>query len=309
MIPFFVADRPISLQILNCFFSLLSHRDWGILTHAFTSKRFKELFKFFPNKSPCPLSENEIKIVKNFIGGVNTNKNIKGKVWKIVDSGIFHTKRDVSYEELFSIYDSMESNFGIIIDYLKDSLKTLKSAEKALKVYSSGIYNFELVGVAQGNNLNEYLNCFSELQKMGYKYIAVGGLLKRNGSSSILSVEDEKFLEILLREIREKFNPEWLFALGVFHPKRVEILKKYKVWGADYKGWIFQYDYSLIKSLPQVRNLVPLLQEIKRKNDKKLKKELKEKLNKELIKQDLSLQKIRIMEIVLNLTKQLGEIL
>jgi len=167
------------------------------------------------------------------------------------------------------------------LDYLKDSLKTLKSAEKALKVYSSGIYNFELVGVAQGNNLNEYLNCFSELQKMGYKYIAVGGLLKRNGSSSILSVEDDKFLEILLREIREKFNPEWLFALGVFHPKRVEILKKYKVWGADYKGWIFQYDYSLIKSLPQVRNLVPLLQEIKRKNDKKLKKELKEKLNKE----------------------------
>ena len=167
MIPFFVADRPISLQILDCFFSLLSHRDWGILTHAFTSKRFKELFKFFPNKSPCPLSENEIKIVKNFIGGVNTNKNIKGKVWKIVDSGIFHTKRDVSYEELFSIYDSMESNFGIIIDYLKDSLKTLKSAEKALKVYSSRKYNFELIGVAQGNNLNEYLNCFSELQKMG----------------------------------------------------------------------------------------------------------------------------------------------
>ena len=203
----------------------------------------------------------------------------------------------------------MESNFGIIIDYLKDSLKTLKSAEKALKVYSSRKYNFELIGAAQGNNLNEYLNCFSELQKMGYKYIAIGGLLKRNGSSSILSVEDEKFLEILLREIREKFNPEWLFTLGVFHPKRVETLKKYNVWGADYKGWIFQYNYSLIESLPQVRYLTFLLHKINKEKNKKIRRKLKLELNEALKRYDFSLQKIRIMEIIINLAEQLEKIL
>jgi hypothetical protein len=48
-------------------------------------------------------------------------------------------------------------------------------------------------------------------------------------------------LEKLLKQVRAKFDPDWLFLLGVFHPKRVELFNQYGVWGSDCKGWIFNY--------------------------------------------------------------------
>src|SRR5260370_8767599 len=41
--------------------------------------------------------------------------------------------------------------------------------------------------------------------------------------------------------LREKYPQDWLFALGCFHPSRLDKFKKLNVWG-DYKGWIFQYE-------------------------------------------------------------------
>jgi hypothetical protein len=48
-------------------------------------------------------------------------------------------------------------------------------------------------------------------------------------------------MQDVLKKVRERFNPEWLFPLGCYHPKRREIFQELEVWGSDYKGWIFQY--------------------------------------------------------------------
>ena len=41
--------------------------------------------------------------------------------------------------------------------HLKIFRKVQRSAERAIEVYESGDYNFNLVGVAQGNSIKEYL--------------------------------------------------------------------------------------------------------------------------------------------------------
>jgi hypothetical protein len=70
----------------------------------------------------------------------------------------------------------------------------------------------------------------------------LGGLLrKRKNTVRYAHVRGDTFLEKLLKQVRAKFSPDWLFLLGVFHSKRVELFKEYGVWGSDCKGWIFNY--------------------------------------------------------------------
>ena len=307
VIPFFVVDRPISLKIINCFFSKHYYRNWGILTHAFTSKNFKENFKQFPQNSPC-----------DFFYSLTQRKKTR-RIYKIVDSGIFLKDRNISYEKLFELYENLNTDFGVIIDYLKDKEKTLQSAEKAIKVYQKDKYSFKLIAVAQGKSKEEYLACFKALTDLGFEHIAIGGLLKRNGNSSFVTVSSDKFLEDLLREIREKFNPKWLFTFGIFHYKRIPLLEKYKVWGADYKGWLFQYDTTYSNLLVIIKNefqtslestdikkINKILKELKTTSVREEKFKLKKELNVILEKYKLSLQKIRIVQVLNNLEKQLN---
>jgi hypothetical protein len=130
-----------------------------------------------------------------------------------------------------------------MIDVFRDCDATLKSACRALKEYKSKQHRFELVGVAQGKTVSEYIRCYKKLQKMGYTKIALGGLLrKRKNTVRYAHVRGGKtVLEKLLKEVREEFDPDWMFVLGAFHPKRVELFQKYGVWGSDCKGWIFNY--------------------------------------------------------------------
>jgi hypothetical protein len=77
---------------------------------------------------------------------------------------------------------------------------------------------------------------------MGYAHIALGGLLrKRKNTVRYAHLRGGMFLEKLLKKVRKNFDPDWLFLLGVFHPKRVELFHEYGVWGSDCKGWIFNY--------------------------------------------------------------------
>ncbi|RLI63196.1 MAG: hypothetical protein DRO67_06125, partial [Candidatus Asgardarchaeum californiense] len=128
-IPFFVVDRPMSLELLKYCEIDKQNGVYGLMGHANTSKRFQNLFREF------------------------TGDNII----KAADSGVF-TKDGckLSYKELFSIYERMGVNYGIMIDFLKDKDKTLESAKEALKIYQEEHYSFKLVGVAQGNTLEEY---------------------------------------------------------------------------------------------------------------------------------------------------------
>lgn len=237
--PFFVADRPASLLILKGVLLKYSQTKVGIMTHAFTSQNFWQMFKNFPYNTQL-LYENKSLLREEDM--------LNQSLVKMADSGIFSkTGCTVGYEELFHRYNLLGTHYGIMIDVLKNSKATLKSAMKALKTYEKNEkkYYFKLVAVAQGNNLDEYLECYGKLRKY-FEFVAVGGLLKkREKSARYVTVGDEDFLYEVLNTIRKAFSPKWLYALGSYHPTRHKRFQEIGVWGSDYKGWIFNYKRRL----------------------------------------------------------------
>lgn len=231
-IPFFVVDRPMSLELLKfCEIHRLPFKV-GLMGHANTSKNFQKLFRKFEGKN----------------------------IVKMVDSGVFSKEGcQHDYVSLFEIYENMNAEFGVIIDVLKNKKETIKSAKEAIRVYTNGDYSFKLVGVAQGNTLREYIECYKELKKLGYSHIAIGGLLKKiENSSRYVRVKDEKFLTEVVTKIRQNYPKDWLFLLGCFHPRRIQLFRECDVYGADYKGWILNYkpptrEETKIKSKEELR--------------------------------------------------------
>jgi len=230
---FFVADRPVSLEILKTFFvkvyNLNLPMEFGLLTNPFVSRRFKELFKSFPFKT-------RVKYEK-FLGLTYTpevDQIIHGSIVKFVDSGIFNASR-LDYEELFRLYDHLNADFGAIKDYFRDYRKTIKSAERAIRTFRKGNYRFKLVGVLQGRNLEEYMESYRRMRDMGIEYLAIGGLLHKNGNSNYMSLKDENLLVNIVRTIKRKQKDAWVFVFGSFGARRRRLLEDIGVWGADYK--------------------------------------------------------------------------
>jgi hypothetical protein len=85
------------------------------------------------------------------------------------------------------------------------------------------------------------MRCYEEFKRLGFKYIAVGGLLRRRDNTVRFPyVGNHTLMFNVLQELRKLYPRDWLFALGCLHPSRLEAFKNLEVW-ADYKGWIFQY--------------------------------------------------------------------
>lgn len=324
MIPFFVLDRPVSLEILKGFFAKNLGYKFGILTHAFTSAKFQENFRKFPYFTPLKYYESELDPEK-------LDNRLSENIIKFADSGIFHGKRNVTYWELFRIYEHLDADYGIIIDYLKDKDKTIESAKRAIEIYTKGNYKFKLVGVAQGKSIDEYIECYESLKELGYKYIALGGLLKRNGNSNYIKLSCELFLIELLDKVNKEFSPSWLFTLGIYSPKRHKLLEEYGVWGADYKGWLFEYeedysfaiDYIKFFRLParkrmEIENLLKIYSETKKSislnytdvSKKDLRNRcmnLRKVIDMQLKEIGLSLQQLRFMRVRENLQRKIVE--
>lgn len=287
-IPFFVIDRPMSLELLKYCEIDKQKGIYGLMGHANTSERFQKLFREFEGDN----------------------------IIKAADSGVF-TKDGckLHYKELFSTYERMGVEYGIMIDFLKDKGKTLKSAKEAIKAYKEKSYSFKLVGVAQGNTLEEYLECYEELKSLGFDYVAIGGLLKKNvNSARYVRVRDENFLWTVVQEIRSNYKSDWLFLLGCYHPKRHKIFEKFNIYGGDYKGWILNYKTPEI----WVESINKELESFEKNiNNSKLKKLLreKEKINQELrkLRKDKKLseekekEKIKLDRRILNLRKKLAK--
>ena len=212
-IPIFVVDRPASLEILK---GLSEYRDnFGILAHAFTTGNFKKKFR-------------EFDLAK----------------YKIGDSGIYQGK-EISYEKLFEEYVKMGVTHGIIKDRYRDPVKTYKSARIAIRAYEDLCYDkkFTIVGVAQGNSVAEYLQSYEDQLNLGYPMVAVGGLLtKVENHKRMVKVKKESFLTDVVRAIKESHRHDDIFLLGAFNRSRIGFFKELDIWGADYKGWIFQYN-------------------------------------------------------------------
>lgn len=245
MIPFFVADRPMSLRLLKG----LPLGDYpqtriGIMAHANTTKEFQRALCEYPCDAPsyCDAIQGPCTYA-NHEGDCPSRARILCQTTKMCDSGIF-TKEGATlgYRELFETYNRMDVEYGVMIDVFGDARGTVQSAREATKVYKQAKYTFRLVGVAQGKDENEYLDCYEKLKDLGVEYVAVGGLLRRRQDTVRFAlVSDEDSLYSVLGAIREKYPKDWLFALGCFHPGRLQRLSEIGAW-ADYKGWIFQYE-------------------------------------------------------------------
>lgn len=215
MYPIFVADRPASLDILSKLTDF--EGKFGILSHAFTTDNFKKKFRDFP--------------ITNV---------------KIGDSGIYQG-RSISYEKLFNEYQRMGVSHGIIKDYYRQQEKTLKSAKEAIGIYirgkEEGKYSFQLLGVAQGNTVAQYFQSYQAQKELGFKMVAIGGLLyKIENHKRMVKLRSQTFLENVLSALRTSYPNDDLLPLGVFNRKRIGTLNLFNIWGADYKGWIFQYN-------------------------------------------------------------------
>ncbi|WP_298277963.1 DUF6884 domain-containing protein [Ferroplasma sp.] len=210
MIPVFVLDRPVSLRILE---QLKDYKGkFGILAHAFTTDNFKEKFAAF---------------------GLTD--------FKIGDSGIYQ-KKPMEYNKLFNEYEKMHVKYGIIKDYYRDPKKTLESAKLAKSEYNKRKYNFELMGVAQGTTVAEYVRSYEEQRKL-FDNVVIGGLLdKIEKHVRMVRVKSDVFLGNVLHAIRVLHPKDYIFPLGAFNKKRIEMFERENIWASDYKGWIFRYN-------------------------------------------------------------------
>jgi hypothetical protein len=99
--------------------------------------------------------------------------------------------------QVLEYYQELHFDLGVSIDHLifaelePDRERrwqiTIDNAEEFLKLHRSGGYTFTPIGVAQGWNPASYLKAVRALVKMGYKYIAIGGLV-RSLTTDILKI-------------------------------------------------------------------------------------------------------------------------
>ncbi|NJE42791.1 hypothetical protein [Thermococcus sp. GR6] len=312
MIPFFVLDRRASLEILKGLFIKFPNLQFGLMTHVNVSHQFTELFSKFPAKT-------QLKYVDDIPEkGRRFNRLLKKNIIKISDSGVFQKNgSNHTYEELFEKYIQLKVDYGIIKDVLHDMDGTLKSAEEAINVYEDNGFKkkFKLIGVAQGNDADEYKKCYGMLLDMGYKYIAIGGLLGRRQNSKYVYLKNGNgHLRKVVETITNEYSPEWLFVLGVYHPNRHKLLDELGVWGADYKGWLFHYDEFYRNAMKKLEEQGRINKEIREKyelflqhkiqylqtkspQDREKYWESRKELDKTLKKYGTSLQELRFREV------------
>ncbi|MBD1935389.1 hypothetical protein H6F79_26790 [Trichocoleus sp. FACHB-69] len=231
------------------------------MSNANTSLNFQNALKQYPCENldycdaiggPCQYKDN--------ILNCPVREHILNQTIKMCDSGIFmRYGTNLTYEQLFQIYTRMGVKYGIMIDVFRDSQATIESAKAAIaayKPYKNEIDSFNLVGVAQGESIEEYLDCYAQLKQLGFTHVAVGGLLRRyENTVRYAALRSREFMFQVLGELRQQYPDDWLFALGCFHPSRLSGLKKLDVW-ADYKGWIFQYKKKNLTLNTQLKNFL-----------------------------------------------------
>lgn len=243
LIPHFVADRPMSLRILAGLDIHTHPVHFGLMLQACGSDNYRQMASLFPCleleycnviHGKCPYNGD--------ISRCNSGKSVKRLVTTIADSGVF-TKNgsSINYNELFARYQSMGVERGIILDELNNCNKTIISAKNGLDSYLQNDYSFQLIGVSQGKNPNEYLKCYEKLVKLGFNEIAIGGLLTKKVNTARYAHSNKEEIAAVIKKIKSEWNPDRLFVLGVYNPKRHEFLENLGVYAADYKGWIFQY--------------------------------------------------------------------
>lgn len=157
--------------------------------------------------------------------------------WAFGDCGAFsyvaEDKPTISLEQAVSLYDLYEFDLGASVDHIPvaevatDAGKrklpeeerrgrmrlTRDNAERFLTLHRERGAKFLPVGVIQGLVAEDYARQLGEYAEMGYRYLALGGLVPRS-DAEIRAVVDA------VAAARKKLRrPPWIHLLGVFRPQ------------------------------------------------------------------------------------------
>jgi len=150
-------------------------------------------------------------------------------------------------DELLDFYDNCQFNLGLSLDHVIlqyqpewDETKvraggvpaeiherlalTIKLAREFFKKHKAGRFRFVPIGVAQGWSPKSYTNSVRDLQKIGFKYIALGGMVP---------LKTPEILECL-RAVEDVLKPGTrLHLLGITRPEHVAEFARYGVASFD----------------------------------------------------------------------------
>jgi hypothetical protein len=135
----------------------------------------------------------------------------------------------VSIDHLILGYDSKIDSglFGTDVvpeDWVTRQEITITLAAEFLRKARAGRYSFEPVGAAQGWSPKSYARCVAELQKMGYRRIALAGLV---------SLRCTEVLEVLAGVAEVRHSDTELHLLGLNRLEHVEAFRKHGVTSID----------------------------------------------------------------------------
>ncbi|VVB92393.1 Queuine tRNA-ribosyltransferase [uncultured archaeon] len=154
-----------------------------------------------------------------------------------------------SVENVSNIYDKLGFDYGVSVDHLvvdyvmvRDEITgkklknilsrdekderieiTLKNAKKFLKLHNKKKYNFIPIGVAQGYDTDTYRESVKSLIEMGYKYIALGGLVQYKSD----------FIIGILTEIQPFIKGINVHLFGVLRPGHLNDFESFGVTSFD----------------------------------------------------------------------------
>ena len=148
------------------------------------------------------------------------------------DPGAFSYTADseppITSEEAASLYDKFGFNLGASVDHIpipsitpeekKERMDlTEENAEQFLKICRENKYQFVPVGSIQGVTVDDYVCYARRYIEMGYRHIALGGLVRRKDSEILKIVADvRKALQKHTRGINENI---WVHLFGILRPK------------------------------------------------------------------------------------------
>jgi hypothetical protein len=109
-------------------------------------------------------------------------------------------------------------------DWMKRQEITITLGAEFLRKVRSGRYTFEPVGAAQGWSPKSYAFCVAELQKMGYRRIALGGMV---------ALKSAEVLEVLAGVATVRHSETELHLLGLNRMDHVAAFRGYGVTSID----------------------------------------------------------------------------
>ena len=189
--------------------------------------------------SKAAVDESKRKKGQIFDQGIHNYLRVPGQFPVLGDSGAFsYVDQELppySIEEILTYYTHLGVNMGVSLDHLifdDMSLEEKKRryelnlyyAENFLKEHKAHNLPWTPIGVIQGWDLNSYQKSTAELIKMGYPYIALGGIIKTS-TKNLLTI-----LEAIKPDIPTGTG---LHLFGIGRENAMDMFARYKVTSVD----------------------------------------------------------------------------